>query len=124
MEEKEKKLELPMVNDECPVCKKDEGRCGAEVISQLKEEGKLGKEAFPMGLVLQIPLMDMTKATTLLVGNIIKVPTISIYFDVCKKCKVLYCIKFDLVYQDMPVQFRQVGMPQQGGEGLPPGFGL
>ena len=107
-------IKYPITRDDCPNCHSKE-RLGQEAIKKLQEEGKLTKGLYPDGLMLQVPLVDNQRISTLLTPTV-NVPVITIYWDVCKECHTMYCTKFDLVTQEIPVQIKKMpggSMPQQ-----------
>jgi len=107
-------IKYPITQDDCPNCHSKE-RLGQRAIKELQEEGKLSKGLYPDGLMMQIPLID-SKRITALFSPTVKVPIIIVYWDVCKECRTMYCTKFDLQVQDVPVELKN--MPKQG----PPKF--
>jgi hypothetical protein len=108
MEEK-KEMKLPVIHDRCPVCGCTDGLVRM-AIDRAVEEKKISKEAFSEGAVLPVMLMDPRRPPVLITVKSIKVPCVMIYFEVCSACGVMYCRKFDVTEQDIPVQFE----PQRG----------
>ena len=111
MEEKER-LKFPILGAEvCPNCGSKE-RVGQKVIQEMKDDGKLS-QAFPTETMLQVPLFDPTRPP---LAATFTIPVLQIHFDVCEKCKTLYCTRINLAQQ--PTQVQQ--MP--GPIGMNPGF--
>lgn len=108
------KMKFPIEGaDCCPNCG-DIERVGQQAIEQLKADKALGEKAFPKGLVLQIPLVDPTRPP---LTTHFTIPVLQIRFDVCKKCKTIYCTGADMVQQQAMVQQPQsmkgFGFPQR-----------
>lgn len=101
----------------CPVCGSSERVIG-QIIADLKEEGKLSEEMFPKGPGLQINLFDPKKAA-LMVSPTVKIPLVTVFFDVCARCHSLYCTGVDFV--EAPAQVSMGPMPPRfRGEGPGP----
>ncbi len=120
MEERQK-LELPIVNNECPICHGQE-RLGRQLIDDLKKEGKLHPDSFQEGsMVLNVMLADPKHPPKPLLNSRLlsnptakptfKVPIMRVYLDVCTECKAIYCTKFTLDYQDVQLQTMKVTLP-------------
>lgn len=102
------KLKFPIEgSDTCPCCGSEE-RILKRIIDQLKEEGRLTKEAYPMGVILQVQMLD-PKKVMMLASPVIKVPVVLIAYDICAQCKTMYCTGVNMV--EMPAQMKM--MPQQ-----------
>jgi hypothetical protein len=87
------KLTFPVDGaDKCPKCGCEQ-RIGQQIFNQLKLEGKLQMTAYPKGLQIKVPLFQAILAPLAIKPEI---PVIEITFDICKKCKVLYCTRIDL----------------------------
>lgn len=114
----EPKQSYPILVEVCPVCGGKERR-GAEAIQQLKDEGKLHKDSFPDGLMLQVPLLDPHPPA--LLSQTFKVKVILAYWDVCK-CGTMYCTKFDVVDTVGVAQPQPPKSPGPGGFRQLPGF--
>jgi hypothetical protein len=109
---KEKEITLPVTHDRCPVCGCTDGLVRM-AIDRAIEEGKIGKGAFPEGAVIPIMLLDQRRPPVVLTTKSIKVSSLMIYFEVCasKECGAMYCRKFDVMEQDIPVQFQKAPLP-------------
>jgi hypothetical protein len=109
--EPKKEIVMPIVFDFCPVCG-SKVRLGATLIQQLKDSGELHKDAFPDGLMLQVPLVDRAHPPTVLSLTGMKVKVITAYWDICE-CGNMYCVKFNCI--DAPVQTQPMPPPGNGG---------
>ena len=101
----EKKVQYPLTHDECPMCGEKDGLV-KEAIDELKEQGKLKKELFPDGVVVQFPLVDATRPPVLLTASTVRIPIMEIFLEACK-CGNVYWSKFDMREQNIPVQMVQ-----------------
>ncbi len=99
-------MEFPITRDDCPHCQCKE-RLGQETISGLIEQGKLSKGLYPEGLMMQVPLVD-NKRITAIFSPTVKIPVIVIYWDICKECMTMYCNKFNLIMQEVPVKMQKM----------------
>ena len=98
------KLNTPVTYDACPVCG-SKVRLGATIIQELKDEGKLHKDAFNDGMMMQIGLLDQAHPPAI-IANVIKIKVIVVYWDVCE-CGAMYCYKFDCIETPAQVQTQQ-----------------
>ena len=115
MAEEKEEMVFPIVQDDCPKCGCKE-RLGKMTIDRLIKKGLLSKGLYPDGLMWTIPMVDQKRITSLLTPTV-KVPVLNIFFDICKECHTVYCTKYALDIQEMPVQLQQ--MPHhQGGQRL------
>ncbi len=108
MAEEKEEMVFPIVREACP-CGCEE-RLGKMTIDRLIEKGFLSKGLYPDGPMFQIPLIDQRRITALVTPTV-KVPIITVFWDVCKDCMTMYCTKFQLDIQDAPVQVQQQGPP-------------
>jgi len=83
-------------------------------MDELRSKGKIAAQSFPEGIVMQTPLLDPSRPPVVL-SNTVKVPIVGIYLEVCAgpECGAIYCSKFEISEQEMPVQFQQ--MPRRQG---------
>jgi len=91
---------------ECPICHCPE-TVSQRAAKELKEAGKLPKDAFTSLSQMKIPMTDPRVAIT--------VPTLIVYYDACAECGFPYSTKAETVI--LPVVM-------QGKPGQPPGAGF
>lgn len=109
------KITWPKLFDQCPNCG-SKVRLGATAIQQLKDEGKLHKDSFNGGLMMQIPLLDQAHPPSIL-GPMIKIPVLFVFYDVCE-CGTMYCTRFECVESAAQVT-AQKQSPPPGFRGYP-----
>lgn len=117
MKDKEKKVTFPIkCHEKCPECGSEEG-IGTGTIRQLKEDGKLSKDIFPKGLMVQTPLLDIIQLQKAL-APVPQMPVFTWYYEICAKCYYLYIKEVDLTWQPVPFQtqpIRRQSPPMKGG---------
>jgi hypothetical protein len=109
----EDKIKFPIQGaSSCPHCKSTEGE-GRRYIRELEESGKIPKGALKEGLELQVPFPQVLAGSSIIEANP-KIPVLKIRFDICRKCKLIYCTGIDLILT--PIQFQQTpGAAQKRG---------
>lgn len=100
--------------DSCPSCGSYE-KVVEQTIAKLKEDKRLSEKAFPRGVALQVMLFDPMRAT-MVVSPTFKIPTLMIFYEVCKKCKTIYSTGIELIETPAQMQIqRQPGPDMKGG---------
>ena len=92
----------------CPQCDSEE-RVGAQYIQELKDQNKLPADAYPNGLMIPVPFVDVLRSKVLPLRP--EVPQLEMYFDVCAACFTLYCTGMGL--RMVPVQTHSPGPTPQ-----------
>lgn len=85
-------------HDKCPQCGSEE-REVAKFVAELKEQGILAEDSYPLGAgALEIPFLDLKKASLLQTPEPIKmIPTLRIIWDVCAnpECHTFYVLRVE-----------------------------
>lgn len=114
----EEKLKFPLEGaTACPQCG-CEDRILEQVLTQLREEGKISKDAFPQGFALQIPLFDPKKAMRV-ISPTVKIPVVQILYDICAECHTMYCVGVNVIEQPAQVQIQGPPQNMSGGRSHP-----
>lgn len=87
-EEINKKLGLPKVLEVCPHCGSQE-TYDMELIHELERLNKIPEKLFTNGCVLSVPFFNRA-SVKLIVTDFAEVPTLNIYFHICKNCFTIY----------------------------------
>lgn len=103
-EKEEESVAYPITTDKCPTCGSEE-RLGKQAMDNLKKEGKLNKVSFPDGMLIPVPLVDPRFPPSVILAQSVRIPVMNIFFDVCAKCRTLFCTRFEIVEKELPVQF-------------------
>lgn len=93
----------------CPNCGSTE-RLLEQILDKFRDEGKISKDAFPRGSMLQVQLIDPNK---LMLATAVRIPVLLIFYDICAQCKTFYCKGVEVIEQAARM------MPQRG---FPPDF--
>jgi hypothetical protein len=105
---------LPVTHDKCPVCGSTAGLI-QQTLDNLRNTGKIDKISFLEGCVLPVPLFDQAHPPKILslLANSIKVPMITLSLEVCAEpdCGALYCKKFNVTEQEIPIQIQKQQIP-------------
>jgi len=109
----EENKDIEVSDPGCPVCGSKK-KLIAGTIAQLKIDGKLSKDAFPKGAVLQVPLIDQAKVMKIMTPTF-KVNTLVIFYDICADCLTFYSTGAQLLEQDAQMQVTQGPPPGQRG---------
>ena len=100
-------MEFPIkCYDVCPDCE-----CldciPAEIIQELKDEGKIPAEIFTKGLAISVPLFDPSMLQKMISQTLVGKPTypvMQIFFAICKDCKRFYVREINLIWQEIQLQ--------------------
>ncbi|MDD4986119.1 MAG: hypothetical protein PHQ43_10100, partial [Dehalococcoidales bacterium] len=89
----------------CPIC--GAAGVGDILIRNLRAAGKISPDAFPNGLVINIPFPDIKKLVGLLVPEA-DIPILQIFFDVCSDpdCLTWFCRKVELTFERAQVNVK------------------